>query len=348
MKKIKAINMIGRHLNGESVYIYVYLNGQNVIYVGKGTFGDNFRRAEDLKNHKGIDPSSVTSIHIIDACYGEDQPIIEQQWIDYYGGILNLENRRREVSRKKYYQKIVEYNNKKQKTRKEIDKLELDSVGGDKCVEPLKLSKRILNFIECDKDVAFVGNGGFGTFRFAFEVCENGYTEEITLINTKYQKNERFTEMAKNNETSYYVENADFLEKDFGERKYKTIIMNPPWNKIGTEFIDKSISLLEPGGKLVCIIGDTQFSGKKYKNSKGTFKDLNERGYFERIECFSGKPLKKIKDRDFFLQDGKSVKGWVWFIWKKETNNKSTTIVNKIGEEFEYQLSGKEYFIPQK
>ena len=113
--------------------------------------------------------------------------------------------------------------------------------------------------------------------------------------------------------------------------------MNPPWVKIGTVFIDKGISLLKENGSLVCIIGYNQFTSF-FKDKKGTFLDLNKRGTFQRIEVF-----KDGTKRDIFNGKG----DWCWFIWHNSKESPETTIVNKLGHEFKYKLSGIENYVPQ-
>ena len=77
----------------------------------------------------------------------------------------------------------------------------------------------------------------------------------------------------------------DFLTIDFKERKFDVIVKNPPWTKYGTKFITKAVSLLEPGGRLVCVMGLDQFSPLDYNEAHvdGTFWWLNQKGTFERI-----------------------------------------------------------------
>ena len=111
--------------------------------------------------------------------------------------------------------------------------------------------------------------------------------------------------------------------------------MNPPWVKIGRLFIDKAIGLLKPNGKLICIIGYNQFANTSGK--PGTFNYLQKLGYFQRIEVFKGQT-----PRDYFKGRG----DWCWFIFIN-SKAKSTTIVNRLGETFEYKFKGNEYYVPQ-
>jgi len=346
MKTLKANNMIGHERQEfESVYIYVYLNRQNVIYVGKGTFGDNFRRAEDLKGHSGIDPDSVSAIHIIDACMAEEQQIVEDNYITMYGGLEVLNNRRREVSSKKYYQKIVEYHARRNISRHELDNRTIRGASGGAVAESRELAQEILDNVEIREDVLFVGNGGYGTVNLAKVSIETNNIKNFTIANTRYENNTELTNMAQQEKINFTVINEDFLQRDFGQTKYDLIIMNPPWTKFGVKFIDKAVSLLKEGGKLVCIMGQAPFSPLSEKSAKksGTFYDLLQKGSFERIETF-------YHNGSFGARKGHfhNVGTEVWFIWTKDKSNKTTTIVNRVGEEFTYEFDGNEWMIPQE
>jgi site-specific DNA-adenine methylase len=302
--KVKAINRIDYELEGEDTYIYVYLNKQDAIYVGKGTIGDKFRRAEDLKGHKGIDPKSVTAIHIIDACYGDQQKIVEQNHIEDFGGLEALQNRRREVSEKKYYKKMVEYHSRSKFTRKDLDKATEKAADGSDTAESEALAKEIIKHVDVREELMLVGNGGFGTVNMAKESLKEGI-KNFTIVNTKYEHDKELTEMAQAEKVNYQVINEDFLERDFGDKKYDLILMNPPWapdkktgmktgsanykHDGGTDFIDKAVDLLEEGGKLVAINGYANFTyNRSNKIKNGSFRDLMNKGYFERIEVHSG------------------------------------------------------------
>jgi hypothetical protein len=137
------------------------------------------------------------------------------------------------------------------------------------------------------------------------------------------------------------VINEDFLERDFGDKKYDLILMNPPWTKLGTKFIDKAISLLVEGGKLVCIIGIQQLQATSLKNrfNPGTFYDLNQRGHFEYIHTYN-------KKYSLFSKNNQPPN--LWFVWSKEPkNNRETIIINREQNKFDYKLTGKEALIPQ-
>ena len=129
----------------------------------------------------------------------------------------------------------------------------------------------------------------------------------------------------------------NFLEVAVNPESKDLVIMNPPWVKIGTEFINKAAMGLRVNGRMVCIISNTQFAAAS-KNKKGTFYDLQQKGSFYRIETFKGNTK-----RDHFNGKG----DWVWFIWDKNKENKSTQIVNRLGNEFTYTLQGNELYIPQ-
>jgi len=139
----------------------------------------------------------------------------------------------------------------------------------------------------------------------------------------------------------------NFLEIDFKDKKYDLIFMNPPWKTFGIKFIDKAISLLKEGGKLVCIMGYAGFTPVSNKITKGSFRDLLHRGYFERIENHSG--------ADFGINycPFKNRGNDLWFIFVKDTENpqtkrnNDTIIVNRLKEEFSTKLDIGMKYIPQ-
>jgi hypothetical protein len=117
--------------------------------------------------------------------------------------------------------------------------------------------------------------------------------------------------------------------------------MNPPWVKIGVDFIDKAVDHLNPNGKLICIIGYNQFT--KINGKPGTFNNLQQRGFFEHIEVFKG-----MSQADYFNNNGQAVGDWCWFTWVKDPARKgNTTIVNRLKQSFDYTLKGNEFYVPQ-
>jgi hypothetical protein len=132
-----------------------------------------------------------------------------------------------------------------------------------------------------------------------------------------------------------------FLTMNFGNKKFDVIIMNPPWVGDGIKFIEKARSLLKKGGKLVCIIGYNQFTD--LKSNPGSFHNLVQNGFFERIEVFKG-----TSPRDYFNNNGQAVGDWCWFTWINDHKRVgSTAIVNRSGEEFFYDISPEDRTVPQ-
>ncbi len=133
----------------------------------------------------------------------------------------------------------------------------------------------------------------------------------------------------------------NFLTHNFGNQIFDFIIFNPPFKKYGIQFIEKGRQLLAPNGKLVVIMGTDMFNPMSVKanNEPGTFSWMNQRGHFERIELFDGSNKK-----NYFG----GFTNTCWFIWTKEANTKPTIITNALGECFDYDLTGKETFIPME
>ena len=156
--------------------------------------------------------------------------------------------------------------------------------------------------------------------------------------------------------------NDNFLEMNSLENeKYDLILMNPPWaatskqrgKKVdkkhngGVDFIDKAVNLLKEGGVLVGIDGFENFNPKRINPTKGSFRDLLNRGYFKKIVTESGDKYCEKTSHFFGRSDN------VWFVFVKDTKNpqvkknRKTLIENKWGERFETILKENMKFIPQ-
>ena len=118
---------------------------------------------------------------------------------------------------------------------------------------------------------------------------------------------------------------ADFLELNINE-KYDLIVLNPPWKKLGIEFIKKSVSLLKNNGTLICVMDYNKFTRNK---SEGSFYDLNNRGTFDYIWVQTSS-TGSSKFESYFKGIGDSI----YFIWTNSKKDKKTKIKNRINEEF--------------
>jgi len=137
----------------------------------------------------------------------------------------------------------------------------------------------------------------------------------------------------------------DFLESEYPPQSL--IMMNPPWAKIGNQFITKAVNILKPGGELVCIMDYNKFTRYTSKN-ESMFRKLQKLGHFKFISTDVS------WGNGYFRQVADSVH----FVWRKsernmndyfdtDNNPKPTIIKNRKQEIFDYQLKGNEQYVPQ-
>ncbi len=130
-------------------------------------------------------------------------------------------------------------------------------------------------------------------------------------------------------------ERLDFLES-LPQNKYKLIVINPPWKKLGIEFIKKSIKALVDGGQLICVMDYNKFTTKTL--DKYSFFNLQKLGHFDFVSCESS------RGPSYFA----GVADSVYFVFTKTHKPKGeTTIKNRLHQTFKYQLKGNEFYVPQ-
>ena len=95
------------------------------------------------------------------------------------------------------------------------------------------------------------------------------------------------------------VRYGDFLDMDFEER-FDVIIGNPPYS-LAQEFIDKALSILNPGGRLIFLLR-TNFleSEKRFK----WWQDKTPRGLYT------------LHKRPSFTGKGTDATSYSWFVWE--------------------------------
>lgn len=96
------------------------------------------------------------------------------------------------------------------------------------------------------------------------------------------------------------VKIGDFLDADPGV-KYDVIIGNPPFS-LAQEFIDKSLSLLKPGGRLIFLLR-TNF--------------LESQKRFEWWQDKTPTRLFVLSKRPSFTGKGTDATSYSWFVWEK-------------------------------
>jgi len=297
--------------------VYMYTIYGIHAYLGRGATS---ARAFDLKGHKHCIPSEcpleAIQVHIIaDGLTKKQAALIEAEMIRDQGleNVWNNINGLTPEKARKLAQEIL---------NRPIAKDGFMTV-------PKKLAKQIINNIKVKGDILIAADKNAQLHESIEEL-----TEKVVVFDSDVGSRSLHGEKT----GDVYLVQGDFLETNHLE-KYDLILMNPPWTNLGNKFINKAISLLRPGGRLVCITsyeGWTQ--GRTGNTVKGSFKDLHNKGYFSRIEV-----IKASSDRDVFLNGN----NWVWFIWENSKKNKKTTIVNRLGVTFKYQLKGNESYVPQ-
>lgn len=121
-----------------------------------------------------------------------------------------------------------------------------------------------------------------------------GYTNHIHAIEIRKEEKENLMR----NATTVSIE--DFLDAD-PIITFDVIIGNPPFS-LAQEFIDKSLSLLNPGGKLIFLLRTNFLESKK------------------RFEWWQDKlptKLYVLSSRPSFTGKGTDATSYSWFIWEK-------------------------------
>ncbi len=355
-------------------YVYFYLIKDVIKYVGRGSDAGGtpalqYKRAKDFATHNNLCQTNKADIQILihrhyttrdNAKFAEAMQILEYDCLEENGGF----NRRREIKTGgNSYLEMFEtvYGNTKEDSQttqldiisRETSRLIIEAKGSNQS-EPLSLADKIIP--EADvlegKDILFIGNDQFGilpSLEVAFNrVMTNGTKPKFqaALITTKDAKHfPGVFEMMKDSRLQLHFATENFLTQDFKDRRFDLIIMNPPWSTYGIQFIEKAVSLLRPGGKLITIMGLDQFSPMSYKNAhkKGTFWWLNQKGVFEHIETARHDGAWGTQK---FFPGGNGAS--CWFIWRNERAHISTSFINKLKEEFIFNLTGIEWMIPEE
>ena len=134
---------------------------------------------------------------------------------------------------------------------------------------------------------------------------ERGYRNYITAVELRAEERKNLHESRANQ-----VAIVDFLQ--YGEcvnmQNYDVIIGNPPYS-MAQEFIDKSLSLLNPGGRLIFLLRTNFLESKKR---------------FEWWQDRLPTRLYVLSKRPSFTGNGTDATSYAWFIWEK-TNKRYTT-----------------------
>ncbi len=101
---------------------------------------------------------------------------------------------------------------------------------------------------------------------------------------------------------------GDFLKDDTKYLEYDLIIGNPPYS-FAQEFIDKSLKLLAPGGRLIFLL-------------RTNFLESKKRFTWWQDKIPSG--LYVLSKRPSFTGKGTDATSYSWFIWEKREDVKQT------------------------
>lgn len=125
---------------------------------------------------------------------------------------------------------------------------------------------------------------------------KNGFQNQITAVEIREEEFENLESLAN------VVAINDFLDPHPEiTKKFDVIISNPPYSQ-AQEFIDKSLALLKPGGRLIFLLRTNFLESKK------------------RFEWWQDKPPTKLyvlSKRPSFTGKGTDATSYSWFIWEK-------------------------------
>ena len=111
--------------------------------------------------------------------------------------------------------------------------------------------------------------------------------------------------------TSDNVIISDFLNLTL-DKKYDLIIGNPPFDK-AKEFIEKSLGMLNEGGRLIFLLRTA------FLESKARY-EFWQQNPLSRLLVFSRRPS--------FTQDGKADStSYSWFVWDKSTQQQKIQVI---------------------
>lgn len=151
-----------------------------------------------------------------------------------------------------------------------------------------------------DNDLILEPSAGNGAIIKALR--NRGYKNHIVAIELREEERENLIGHADS------VGTLDFL-KDPDLGKFDVIIGNPPYS-LAQEFIDKSLSLLRPGGRLIFLL-------------RTNFLESEKRFKWWQDKIPSG--LYTLHKRPSFTGKGTDATSYSWFVWEqtdRQTDNK--------------------------
>lgn len=138
---------------------------------------------------------------------------------------------------------------------------------------------------------------GAGNGNIIRALRERGYKNHISAIELRQEEEATLKEIADHVGIFDFVDNAGKI----GDLKYDVIIGNPPYT-MAKEFIDISLSMLRPGGRLIFLLRTNFLESKR------------------RFEWWQDKLPNKLyvlAKRPSFTGKGTDATSYSWFIWEK-------------------------------
>ena len=133
-----------------------------------------------------------------------------------------------------------------------------------------------------------------------------GYKNHMTAI--ELREEERYNLVGKADQVGI----LDYLKVELEKiGKYDVIIGNPPYC-LAQEFIDKSLTLLKPGGRLIFLLRTNFLESKKRRE---WWQDKLPSGLYV------------LSKRPSFTGKGTDATSYSWFIWELQTNKQTIKVI---------------------
>ena len=176
--------------------------------------------------------------------------------------------------------------------------------GFDFYATPIQAIEKLLT-LEDFSNVKTILDPGAGSGNFSKVISKE--LGDISLDSVEIRPEEE--ENLKQTSTNVYI--SDFLDFET-DKKYDLIIGNPPFNK-AIEFVEKSLSMLNEGGRLIFLLRTA------FLESKARY-EFWQKNPLSRLLVFSKRPS--------FTDSGKSDStSYSWFIWDKATEVQKIKVI---------------------
>ena len=165
---------------------------------------------------------------------------------------------------------------------------------------PLETIYSLLDNYEGIKSEDLILESSAGNGNIIQALRNRGYKNHITAIELREEEKDNLLKLADS------VKICNFLTTKLTS-KYDVIIGNPPYC-LAQEFIDKSLTLLKPGGRLIFLL-------------RTNFLEIKKRFTWWQDKLPSG--LYVLSKRPSFTGKGTDATSYSWFIWELQTNKQT-------------------------